>query len=41
VIDRTFPFEQFEAALKYMAAGDFIGKIVLRFDATAGVELVF
>jgi NADPH:quinone reductase-like Zn-dependent oxidoreductase len=30
VIDRTFPFEQFEAALKYMAAGDFIGKIVLR-----------
>jgi NADPH:quinone reductase-like Zn-dependent oxidoreductase len=30
VIDRTFAFEQFDAALKYMAAGDFIGKIVLR-----------
>lgn len=32
VIDKTFPFEQFDAALQYMAAGDFIGKIVLRLD---------
>jgi NADPH:quinone reductase-like Zn-dependent oxidoreductase len=30
VIDRTFQFERFDEALKYMAAGDFIGKIVLR-----------
>jgi len=30
VIDKTFPFEQFEAALKYMASDAFIGKIVLR-----------
>jgi NADPH:quinone reductase-like Zn-dependent oxidoreductase len=29
VIDKTFPFEQFEAALKHMSDGDFIGKIVL------------
>jgi len=32
VIDRTFPFEQFDAALKCMAAGDFIGKIVLQLN---------
>jgi len=30
VIDRTFPFEQFDAALQYMATDTFIGKIVLR-----------
>ena len=29
VIDRTFQFEQFDEAVKYMATGDFIGKIVL------------
>jgi NADPH:quinone reductase-like Zn-dependent oxidoreductase len=29
VIDKTFPFEQFDAALEYMSDGDFIGKIVL------------
>jgi NADPH:quinone reductase-like Zn-dependent oxidoreductase len=32
VIDKTFPLEQFDAALKQMSAGDFIGKIVLRLD---------
>ena len=32
VIDRTLPLEQFDAALKQMAAGNFIGKIVLRLD---------
>jgi NADPH:quinone reductase-like Zn-dependent oxidoreductase len=32
IIDKTFPFEQFDAALKYMESGDFIGKIVLRLD---------
>lgn len=30
VIDRTFALEQYEEALKYMAAGSFVGKIVLR-----------
>lgn len=30
VIDRTFPLEQFDAALQYMAADAFIGKIVLQ-----------
>ncbi len=29
VIDKTFPFEQFAAALKYMASDAFIGKIVI------------
>ena len=29
VIDKTFPFEQFDAALKHMSDGDFVGKIVL------------
>ncbi len=32
VIDKSFPLEQFDAALKQMAAGDFIGKLVLRLD---------
>ncbi len=32
VIDKTFPLEQFDAALEYMEAGDFVGKIVLRVD---------
>jgi NADPH:quinone reductase-like Zn-dependent oxidoreductase len=32
VIDRVFPLEQFKAALDYMAAGDFIGKVVLSLD---------
>jgi Zinc-binding dehydrogenase len=26
VIDRVFPLEEFDAALKYMAAGSFVGK---------------
>jgi NADPH:quinone reductase-like Zn-dependent oxidoreductase len=30
VIDRIFPFEQFAAALQYMASDTFIGKIVLQ-----------
>lgn len=30
VIDRVFPLEQFDAALKHMASGNFVGKIVLR-----------
>lgn len=30
VVDRVFPFEQFEAARQYMASGAFVGKIVLR-----------
>lgn len=30
VIDKTFPFEQFDAALQYMASDAFIGKIVLQ-----------
>lgn len=29
VIDKTFPFEQFAAAVKYMASDAFIGKIVI------------
>ena len=32
VIARVFPLEQFKAALNYMAAGDFIGKVVLSLD---------
>ena len=30
-IDRTFPSEQYQQALDYMAAGNFVGKIVLTF----------
>jgi NADPH:quinone reductase-like Zn-dependent oxidoreductase len=30
VIDRVFPLEQFDSALKYVEAGNFIGKVVLR-----------
>jgi NADPH:quinone reductase-like Zn-dependent oxidoreductase len=30
-IDRVVPFEQYADALKQMAAGTFVGKIVLRF----------
>jgi NADPH:quinone reductase-like Zn-dependent oxidoreductase len=30
VIDRVFPLDQYQAALQHMAAGDFVGKIVLR-----------
>ncbi len=30
VIDRTFTLDEYEDALKYMAAGNFVGKIVLR-----------
>jgi NADPH:quinone reductase-like Zn-dependent oxidoreductase len=30
VIDRVFPLEDFDAALKHMASGNFVGKIVLR-----------
>lgn len=30
VIDRVFPFEQYDEALKYLATGSFVGKIVLR-----------
>jgi NADPH:quinone reductase-like Zn-dependent oxidoreductase len=29
-IDRTFPLEEFEAALAHMESGDFVGKIVLK-----------
>jgi NADPH:quinone reductase-like Zn-dependent oxidoreductase len=32
--DRVFPLEQFDAVLKYMAADNFIGKVVLRVDTT-------
>jgi NADPH:quinone reductase-like Zn-dependent oxidoreductase len=32
VIDRVFPLEQFQAALDYVTAGDFIGKVVLSLD---------
>jgi NADPH:quinone reductase-like Zn-dependent oxidoreductase len=32
VIDKSYPLEQFDAALKQMSTGDFIGKIVLRLD---------
>ena len=31
-IDKTYPLEQFDAALKQMSSGNFIGKIVLRLD---------
>ena len=31
VIDRVFPLEQYDEALKHMASGNFVGKIVLRF----------
>jgi NADPH:quinone reductase-like Zn-dependent oxidoreductase len=34
VIDRVFPLEQFGIALKYMEAGNFIGKVVLRVGTT-------
>jgi NADPH:quinone reductase-like Zn-dependent oxidoreductase len=34
VIDKSFPVEQFEAALKHMADGDFMGKIVLTLTGT-------
>lgn len=30
VIDRVFPLEEFDAALKHVASGNFVGKIVLR-----------
>jgi NADPH:quinone reductase-like Zn-dependent oxidoreductase len=30
VIDRVFPLEQFDEALKYLGSGGFVGKIVLR-----------
>lgn len=30
-IDRTFPFDQYQQALDYLAAGNFVGKIVLTF----------
>lgn len=30
VIDRVFPLEQYDEALKYMASGNFVGKIVLK-----------
>jgi NADPH:quinone reductase-like Zn-dependent oxidoreductase len=33
VIDRVFPLAQFDSALKYMDAGNFIGKVVLRVDS--------
>jgi NADPH:quinone reductase-like Zn-dependent oxidoreductase len=33
VIDRTFALEEYEDALKYMEAGEFVGKIVLRLQA--------
>jgi NADPH:quinone reductase-like Zn-dependent oxidoreductase len=36
VIDRTFALEDYAAALKYMAAGQFIGKVVLRVQAAGG-----
>lgn len=35
VIDRLFPLERFDEALKYMEAGTFVGKVVLRLDGTA------
>ncbi len=31
VVDRVFPIEQFEEALKLLESGDFVGKIVLKF----------
>lgn len=34
VIDRAFSFEQFDEALKYMAKGDFVGKIVVRVETS-------
>jgi NADPH:quinone reductase-like Zn-dependent oxidoreductase len=36
IIDRTFALEDYAAALKYMAAGQFIGKVVLRVQAGGG-----
>ena len=36
VIDRTFAFEDYEAALKYMQASQFIGKVVLRVASPTG-----
>ena len=30
-IERVFPFEQYEEALKLMESGSFVGKIVLKF----------
>jgi NADPH:quinone reductase-like Zn-dependent oxidoreductase len=36
VIDRTFALEDYAAALKYMAAGQFVGKVVLRVQAGGG-----
>jgi len=35
VIDRTFSFEDYEAAQKYMQAGQFIGKVVIRIAAAS------
>ena len=31
VIERVFPFEQYNEALNLMESGDFVGKIVLKF----------
>jgi NADPH:quinone reductase-like Zn-dependent oxidoreductase len=30
VIDKVFPFEQYEAALEHLASGNFVGKVVIR-----------
>jgi hypothetical protein len=35
VIDRIFPMGKFDEALRYLAAGHFVGNVVLQLDAAA------